>query len=171
MTHQVSAIVDLMSPNLEDPGTFTIPCTIGSVYFAKAMYDLGESINLMPYSVFKTLVSYEVLIILGRTFLETGKALVDVEVGELTFRMGDKKLSFIATRYEETNLVLNWGKCHFMVEEGIVLGHKIAKNGIEVDKAKIEVISKLCPPTSVKGVRSFFGHVRFYRRFIKDFSK
>ncbi|XP_070005236.1 uncharacterized protein [Nicotiana sylvestris] len=55
MTHQVSAIVHSMALNLEDPGDFTIPCTIGSVDFAKALCDLGASINLMPYSVFKTL--------------------------------------------------------------------------------------------------------------------
>ncbi|GJW26380.1 reverse transcriptase domain-containing protein [Tanacetum coccineum] len=53
---------------------------------------------------------------------------------------------------EDTNLVLNWKKCHFMVKEGIVLGHKISKSGIEVDKAKVDVIAKLPHPTSVKGI-------------------
>ncbi|XP_070013775.1 uncharacterized protein [Nicotiana sylvestris] len=133
MTHQVSAIMHSMTHKLEDPGAFTIPCTIGSDNFAKALCDLRASINLMPYSIFKTLgigkprptsmrlqmigrtmkrllgiiddvlvrvdkfilpkdfvildceVGYEVLIILGRPFLATRKALVDVEVGELTF--------------------------------------------------------------------------------------
>ncbi|GJW89942.1 reverse transcriptase domain-containing protein [Tanacetum coccineum] len=54
-------------------------------------------------------------------------------------------------RCEDTNLVLNWEKCHFMCREGIVLGHKISKSGIEVDRAKVDVIAKLPHPTTVKG--------------------
>nr|GEV63960.1 reverse transcriptase domain-containing protein [Tanacetum cinerariifolium] len=74
-------------------------------------------------------------------------------------------------RCEDTNLCLNWEKTHFMVNEGIILGHKISKQGIEVDKAKVDVITKLPRPTIVKGIRSFLGHAGFYRRFIKYFSK
>ncbi|XP_070018274.1 uncharacterized protein [Nicotiana sylvestris] len=81
MTHQVSSIVHSMAPKLEDPGAFTIPCTIGSADFAKALCDLGG-------------MDFEVPIILGRPFLATGKALVDVEVGELTFRVKDEKVVF-----------------------------------------------------------------------------
>ncbi|XP_070030848.1 uncharacterized protein [Nicotiana sylvestris] len=142
MTHQVSAIVHSMDTKLEDPDAFTIPCTIGSANFAKALCNLGARINLVPYYVFKTLgfgrprptsmrlqmadrtmkrplgiiddvlvrvdkfilptdfvildyeVDYEVPIILGRPFLATRKALVNVEAGELTFRVGDEKFVF-----------------------------------------------------------------------------
>ncbi|GJW65292.1 hypothetical protein Tco_0117176 [Tanacetum coccineum] len=67
------------------------------------------------------------------------------------------RLDKMLKRCEDTNLVLNWEKCHFMVKEGIVLGHKISKSGIEVDRAKVDVIAKLPHPTSVKGVQSFSG--------------
>nr|GEV46102.1 reverse transcriptase domain-containing protein [Tanacetum cinerariifolium] len=60
--------------------------------------------------------------------------------------------------FSGTNLCLNWEKSHFIVKEGIVLDHKISENGIEVDKAKVDVIAKLPHPTTVKGVRSFLGH-------------
>ncbi|GKC01870.1 reverse transcriptase domain-containing protein, partial [Tanacetum coccineum] len=82
---------------------------------------------------------------------------------EYAFLEGDDNLrgshlDKMLKRCEDTNLVLNWEKSHFMVKEGIVLGHKISKSGIEVDRAKVDVIAKLPHPTTVKGVRSFLGH-------------
>ncbi|GJY90050.1 reverse transcriptase domain-containing protein [Tanacetum coccineum] len=62
-------------------------------------------------------------------------------------------LDKILKQCEDTSLVLNWEKCHFMVKEGIVLGHNISKSEIEVDRAKVDVIAKLYHPTFVKGVR------------------
>ncbi|GJZ69256.1 reverse transcriptase domain-containing protein [Tanacetum coccineum] len=80
-----------------------------------------------------------------------------------------KNLKKMLKRCVETNLVLNWEKYHFMVKEGIFLGHKVLGSGIEVDKAKIKAISKLSYPMNVKVIRSFLGHTSFYKRFIKDF--
>ncbi|XP_070043076.1 uncharacterized protein [Nicotiana tomentosiformis] len=80
VTHQVSAIVHSMAPKMDDPGAFVIPCTIGNAEFAKALCDLGDCE-----------VDYDMPIILGRPFLATGKALCDVEAGELTFQVGDEK--------------------------------------------------------------------------------
>jgi hypothetical protein len=62
-------------------------------------------------------------------------------------------LQIFLKRYEDCNLILNWEKYHFMVHQGILLGHVISSKGIEVDKAKIDISSKLLPPITIKGVR------------------
>nr|XP_009766107.1 PREDICTED: uncharacterized protein LOC104217527 [Nicotiana sylvestris] len=210
MTHQVSAIVNLIAIKLEDPGAFTIPCTIGSADFAKDLYNVGASINLMPYLVFKTLgigklrptsmrlkmadrTMKRPLVIIDDVFVRVDKfnlpaefvildcdvdyqvAIIWVDLSLLQGRLSltwktvsslsgatmnvednleailinldddDEKEGYVEcvntlqgmrvlARCEETNLVLNWEKCHFMVEEGIVLDHKISTHGIEVDK-------------------------------------
>nr|GEV08478.1 reverse transcriptase domain-containing protein [Tanacetum cinerariifolium] len=192
-----------------------------------------------------------VSLILGRSFLNTGRALIDVYEGKLTLRVGNKAITFnldqtsrysanydaignptpstisiVSTSYptltpfgdndfflKETDAFLAIGdeqisseinnsyydsegdillleeflnddpssppltpqeleeKSHFMVKEGIILSHKISKNKIEVDKAKVDVIAKLPHPTAVKGIRNFLGHDGFYRRFIQIFLK
>jgi hypothetical protein len=90
----------------------------------------------------------------------------DFSVYGKTFEDCLANLDKVLKRCQMVDLVLNWEKCHFMVREGIVLRHKILEKGIEVDKAKIEVIEQLPPPTNVKGIRSFLKHAGFYRRFI-----
>nr|GEX09309.1 reverse transcriptase domain-containing protein [Tanacetum cinerariifolium] len=122
-----------------------------------------------------------VSLILGRSFLKTGHALIDVYVEELTLRVGKEAVTFNldqTSRYSANYEVMSINridlineKSHFMVKEGIVLGHKISKKGIKVDKAKVDVIAKLPHPTTVKGIHSFLDHAGFYRRFIQDFSK
>nr|GEU53244.1 hypothetical protein [Tanacetum cinerariifolium] len=80
-------------------------------------------------------------------------------------------LEKILKRCIDSNLVLNYEKCQFMVDQGNILGHIVSAKGLEVHKAKIGVIKSLPYPKNMREVRSFLRHVGFYRRFIKDFSK
>jgi hypothetical protein len=90
----------------------------------------------------------------------------DFSVYGKTFKDCLANLDKVLKRCQMADLVQNWEKCHFMVREGIILGHKISKKGIEVDKVKIEVIEHLPPPTNVNGIHNFLGHAGFYQRFI-----
>ena len=99
---------------------------------------------------------------------------MEVYMDDITVYGGDfeeclTNFETILQRCIEKNLVFNWEKCHFMVNQGIVLGHVISSRGIEVDKAKIELISKLPSPINVKAVRQFLGHTGFYKRLLSPF--
>ncbi|RVW81118.1 Retrovirus-related Pol polyprotein from transposon 17.6 [Vitis vinifera] len=89
----------------------------------------------------------------------------DITIYGGTFEECLVNLEAVLNRCIEKDLVLNWEKCHFMVHQGIVLGHIISEKGIEVDKAKVELIVKLPSPTTVKGVRQFLGHAGCQKSF------
>ncbi|RVW88435.1 Retrovirus-related Pol polyprotein from transposon 297 [Vitis vinifera] len=117
----------------------------------------GEEIYYTPYFRLEVIWWSEIM----EVFMD------DITVYGGTYEECLVNLEAVLHRCIEKNLVLNWEKCHFMVRQGIVLGHIISEKGIEVDKAKVELIVKLPSPTTVKGVRQFLGHAGFYRRFIK----
>ena len=81
-----------------------------------------------------------------------------------SFEYSLHKLETTLQRSQDKNLSLNWENCHFLVNEGIVLGHKISAARLEVFQAKVYVIETLMPPITVKGTISFLGHAVFYKR-------
>ena len=88
-----------------------------------------------------------------------------------SFEVCLQNLDNVLARCEDTNLVLNWKKCHFLVREGIVLGHKGSESCLDVDKSKVKVTDKLPTSIYVKGVHSFIGHAGLYLQFINNFSQ
>ncbi|WJZ97355.1 hypothetical protein VitviT2T_015964 [Vitis vinifera] len=148
--------------DVEDQEKTTFTCPFGTYAYRRMPFGLCNApatFQRCMLSIFNDMVER-----IMKVFMD------DITVYGGTFEECLVNLEAVLNRCIEKDLVLNWEKCHFMVRQGIVLGHIISEKGIEVDKAKVELIVKLPSPTTIKGVRQFLGHAEFYKRFIKDFS-
>ena len=150
-----------ITPEDQEKTTFT--CPFGTFAFRR-----------MPFGLYNALATFQRCMM--SMFSDLTEEVMEIFMDDFTvygssFEHCLQNLGTVLKRCQDKNLVLNWEKCHFMVTESIVLGHRIYAVRLEVDQEKVSIIKTLLPPTTVNGVRSFFGHVGFYRRFIRDFSK
>ena len=128
---------------LEDQEKTTFTCPYGTFSFKRILVSLCKAPRTFQrcmVAIFSDMIEKSIEIFM--------------DDNSVTFDECLKNLTMVLKRCMETNLVLNWENCHFMVREDIVLGHHILGKGIKVDWAMIEIIEKLLPPTSMKGVRS-----------------
>ena len=138
---------------LEDQEKTTFTCPFGTFAFKKMPFGLCNAPGTFQRCMME-IFSYMIEIIL-EIFMNDFSVFGDSYEGCL------ENLRKVLERCQEKNLVLNCEKCHFLVTQGIVLGHIVSKNGIEVDKAKVELISNLPTSKCVRDIRSFLGHAGF----------
>eukprot|EP00257_Ricinus_communis_P016126 XP_015574194.1 uncharacterized protein LOC107261200 [Ricinus communis] len=148
---------------LEDQEKITFTCPFGTFAFRRmpfALCNAPGTFQICMLSIFSDMLEECI-----EVFMD------DFSVFGSSFDTYLSNLTPILERCIECNLTLSWKKSHFMVKQDIVLGHVVSSKGIEVNKAKVDLIAKLPSPTLIKGIISFLGHVGFYRRFIKKISK
>jgi hypothetical protein len=148
--------------HLDDQSKTTFTCPYDTFAYRRMSFGLcnaSASFQWCMMAIFSDLVEKVI-----EVFMD------DFSIYGKTFEDCLANLDKVLKQCQMPDLVLNWEKCHFMIREGIILGHKILEKGNKVDKAKIEVIEQLLPPTNVKGIHSFLGHAGFYQRFIQNFS-
>ena len=138
---------------VEDQEKTTFTCSFGTHAYRR-----------IPFGLCNALATFQRCML--NIFSDMVERIMEVIMDDITVNGGSFEeclINFetILHRCIEKNLVLNWEKCHFMVNQGILLGHIISNRGIEVDKEKIELISKLPFPINVKTVRQFLGHAGF----------
>ena len=149
--------------HLDDQEKITFTCPYGTFAYRRMPFGLCNA----PATFQRCMISIFTDMI--EDFMEV--FMDDFSVYGSDFTSCVNNLCKVLARCEGKNLVLNWEKWYFMVNDGIVLGHKVSAAGIKVDRAKVEVMTGLPTPTNMKDVRIFLGNAGFERRFIKDFRK